>query len=169
MKKPGILAVMSLALAATLSPVAAAQAAPAPNGTVAVGLPTGVESPGATSTPVTTAAPAAGGACDYVFPGNAPTNAVYLCGTQIIRLNWPDGRYEYVLIGSDRQVWHSYQYSAGGSWSVWGTLGNSHDVQGGVWGWFSGGNPTVQVLGGDGGYWCNTFNGNGTWTNWYGC
>lgn len=86
-----------------------------------------------------------------------------------MRLDWRDGRQEYVALGSDRQVWHSYQYSASGSWSTWGLLGNSNNIQDISGGWFTAGNPTVKVLGGNGGYWCNTFNGIGTWTNWYAC
>ncbi|MFG2622576.1 hypothetical protein ACGFXC_33675 [Streptomyces sp. NPDC048507] len=86
-----------------------------------------------------------------------------------MRPDWPAGRYEFALIGSDRQIRHSHRSRADGPWSTWGTLSNSHDVQDGVWGRFAGGNPTVQVLGGDGGHWCNSFDGEGTWTNWYGC
>ncbi|MFB6891299.1 hypothetical protein ACFCX4_18565 [Kitasatospora sp. NPDC056327] len=163
MKKLGKLATIALVLAAALSPVAAAQAAPAPGGgAAATAAPVAVESPDAASALLN-------GACSISFSSGGPADAVVLCGSTIRRLDWPDGRYEFVVIGSDRQVWHSYQSSAGGSWSVWGTLGTSHDVQGGVWASFSGGNPTVQVLGSDGGYWCNTFSGGSGWSNWYAC
>ncbi|MET9697855.1 hypothetical protein ABZY31_13150 [Streptomyces sp. NPDC006529] len=160
---------MALALVATLSPVATAQAAPAPSGPSVVGAPTAGERTGTTSAPVVSRTRTGSAACDVSFTGNGPAAAVVLCGSIVRRLDWPDGRYEFVVIGSDRQIWHSYQFGANSSWSTWGTLGNSSNVQAGVWAWFSGGNPTVQVLGGNGGYWCNTFNGNGTWTNWYGC
>ncbi|WP_327233713.1 hypothetical protein OG349_06720 [Streptomyces sp. NBC_01317] len=168
MKKPHILAVIALVLMATLSPVATAQAAaPAPKGPVVAGLPTTVESPGTTSASVIDRTRTARAACNISFTGNGPAAAVVLCGSIVSRLDWPDGRYEFVVIGSDRQIWHSYQYSANGSWSTWATLGNSNNVQDGAWAWFSGGNPTVQVLGGNGGYWCDTFNG--SWSNWYAC
>ncbi|MFI8085310.1 hypothetical protein ACIF6L_31535 [Kitasatospora sp. NPDC086009] len=84
-------------------------------------------------------------------------------------MNWPDGRHEWVLLGTDRRVWHNYQYSANGSWASWAPLGDSSGVLDGVWGAFSGGIPTVWVTGSNGGSWCNTYNGNGTWTNWHPC
>ncbi|MDY0816777.1 hypothetical protein [Kitasatospora purpeofusca] len=146
MKKLFTCAAMALALVPALIPSATAQAAPVSDGPAAVSE-----------------------ACDWNFPGNGPAKAIILCNSWPAQLIWPDGRGEYVVIGSDRQVWHSYQYSPNGSWSVWGTLGNSHDVRSGVWSWFSNGYPTVEVLGGDDRYWCNRYIGNGTWSNWDVC
>ncbi|MEV6979397.1 hypothetical protein [Kitasatospora sp. NPDC093806] len=144
MKKPGILAAMALALAATLSPVTTAQAMPAPTG-------------------------AAAGTCVYPFYDGAPS-AYYLCGTNVKLLPWPDGRHEWVLVGTDRRVWHNYQYSANGSWAGWAPLGDSAGVLDGVEGAITGGSgyPIVWVVGSDGRDWCNAFTSGG-WTNWYPC
>ncbi|MEU0939053.1 hypothetical protein [Embleya sp. NPDC005971] len=140
MKKPGILAALTLALVAVLSPFSTAQAAQA----------------------------RAGGECTttwWLIGG--PADATFLCDTDYPKITWPDGRDEYVLIGSDRQVWHSYQYSAGGAWSTWATLGDSNNIQNGVWTWWAGSTPIVQVLGGDNQYWCNVYSGG--WSNWHVC
>ncbi|MFJ4854797.1 MULTISPECIES: hypothetical protein [unclassified Streptomyces] len=167
MKKPAILAAIALSLAATLGPITTAEAAPAPKVSTVVSAPTTGESLAAAGVSAVGSNRAASGACDLAL--NGPAKAVVLCGSHYVELVWPDGRLEYVVLGSDRQIWNSYQYSVGGSWSTWGLLGNSNNVQDITGGWFSGGNPTVQALGGNGGYWCNTYTGNGAWTNWYAC
>ncbi|MFI1585059.1 hypothetical protein [Embleya sp. NPDC020630] len=154
MKKPGILAVLTLALVAVLSPVPTAQAAQAPTPHDATVGP---------AIPVTGTSTARTDGCPWSTPGG-PAEGTFLCGSRIQPVSWADGRDEYFGLGTDRQVWHSYQYSAGGAWSPWGRLGNSNNVRDGVDGWFSGGALIVQVLGGDNRYWCNVYSGG--WSNW---
>ncbi|MFE2108368.1 hypothetical protein ACFXAF_21235 [Kitasatospora sp. NPDC059463] len=157
MKKPGILATMALTLAATLGPVATAQAAPAQSG------------PEATTTATSSTVATTAGGCVVMFDDGAPV-APILCNTEPRDIDWPDGRREWVMIGSDQQVWHTYQFSANGSWSNWSVLGSASGVQAGVWRWYSTlSTPVVKVYGSDSNYWCNTIGGNGMWTDWYTC
>ncbi|MFF8770815.1 hypothetical protein [Kitasatospora sp. NPDC015120] len=161
MNKPGILATMALALAATLGPVATAQATPAQSGAAATTT--------ATTTATSSTVATANGGCLALFDDGAPA-APILCDTEARDIDWPDGRREWVMVGSDRQVWHTYQFSANGSWSTWSVLGSASGVRGGVWRWYSTlSTPVVKVYGSDSNYWCNTIGGNGTWTDWYTC
>lgn len=165
MKKLGILAALTLALVAVLSPLSTAQAtqAPAPPGLVASG--DTVNS--AISVVPDTSTARAGNDCIRNFGPSGPAPALVPCDSKYVPVAWSDGRHEFFVLGTDRQVWHSYQYSAGGAWSTWATLGDSNNIQNGVYGWFSSGALIVQVLGGDNQYWCNVYSGG--WSNWHVC
>ncbi|MER7707793.1 hypothetical protein ABTX81_33480 [Kitasatospora sp. NPDC097605] len=166
LKKPGILAALALALVATFGPVATAQAAPAPNGSAGAGAAAIAD---VTTRAVTGGTPsAAGDGCTTPLPLGAPT-VIRLCGTVVHGWQWPDGRNEWVAVGSDRQVWHTFQSSAGGSWSSWAVFGSASGVLDGVVGSVTNGIPLVGVLGSDGYAWCNTIGANGMWTDWQHC
>ncbi|MFF2656217.1 hypothetical protein ACFVUH_02510 [Kitasatospora sp. NPDC058032] len=168
MKKPGILATMALALAATLGPVAGAQAAPAENGPAGAGA--------SITADVTTSAVASGTArtsaegCPVALEWGAPT-VITLCGTTVRGWTWPDGRHEHAAVGSDRQVWHTFQTSPNGPWSPWTVFGSASNVLDGVGTAYVNGVRAVSVLGSDGLYWCNSLdvNGSGVWTDWHHC
>ncbi|MGW7444879.1 hypothetical protein [Kitasatospora sp. NPDC054795] len=158
-------AAASLALGVAATP---ASAAPAPNGSAVAGAQDTAASPSTASTLVSHTVLGTNGDCMAYF--NDGASAVpRLCGTTPYGWIWGDGRHDWVLVGSDQQVWHTVQTSANGSWSTWATLGSSSGVKDGVLGKVSNGIPSVAVLGGDDLYWCNTINGSGTWTNWYVC
>ncbi|MFF2751368.1 hypothetical protein ACFVVA_38265 [Kitasatospora sp. NPDC058048] len=146
-----------LALGVAAAP---ASAAPAPNGPTIASVQTITGSPDSTGT--------IGGSCPAPVGNGAPA-APYLCGTNPIRLDWTDGRFEYVLLGTDRRVWHTYQTTANGPWTNWDLFGDSSDVQNGVWFKDVYGTPSVVVTGSVGTRWCNSLNSSGTWTNWYHC
>ncbi|MER5354492.1 hypothetical protein ABT093_29695 [Kitasatospora sp. NPDC002551] len=168
MKKPGILAAMALALAATLSPVATAQATPTQSGPAGAGA--------SSTTEVTASAVASGTAraaaegCPTSLDWGAPT-VIALCGTIVRGWTWPDGRHEHAAVGSDRQVWHTFQTSPNGPWSSWTTFGSASNVLDGVGSAVVGGVRAVSVTGSDGLYWCNTLdvNGSGVWSDWHHC
>ncbi|MEU1285867.1 hypothetical protein [Kitasatospora sp. NPDC005856] len=154
-------AAASLALGAAVTPASAtAQTAPTPNGPTIVSVKDVTESPDSTS--------AIGGSCQAPVSDGAPA-APYLCDTRVVRMLWSDNRLEYVLVGTDRRVWHTYQATANGSWSNWDLFGDSSGVQNGVWVKDLNGAPLLQVTGSLGGRWCNTLNSSGTWTDWYLC
>ncbi|MFD5436278.1 hypothetical protein ACFWJ4_29545 [Kitasatospora sp. NPDC127067] len=158
-------AAASLALGVAATP---ASAAPAPNGSAVVGAQDTAASPSTASTLVSHAVPGSNGDCMAYFTDGASA-VPRLCGTVAYGWIWGDGRHEWVLVGSDQQVWHTFQTSANGSWSTWATPGTSSGVKGGVLGQFVNGIPTVAVLGSDDLPWCNTINSSGVWTNWYSC
>ncbi|GAA2990639.1 hypothetical protein GCM10010519_25380 [Streptomyces lactacystinicus] len=150
-------AAASLALGVAATP---ASAAPSPNGSTIVSVQSITESPDSTST--------IGGSCPAPVHDGAPA-APYLCGTRVTRLIWSGNRIEYVLVGTDRRIWHTYQTTANGPWSSWDLLGDSSDVQDGVWVLDYNSSPLLWLTGSNGGQWCNTINSSGTWTNWFSC
>ncbi|MER6361988.1 hypothetical protein [Kitasatospora sp. NPDC001527] len=74
-----------------------------------------------------------------------------------------------MLVGTDRQVWHTYRSTVNGSWSTWSVLGSASGVLDGVEGKYTNGIPSLRVIGSDYDYWCNTINGSGSWTDWFPC
>ncbi|MFD5433519.1 hypothetical protein ACFWJ4_15375 [Kitasatospora sp. NPDC127067] len=158
-------AAASLTLGVAATP---ASAAPAPNGPTAVSVQS-VDSPDTTSAPAVERTRIDDRACLFTFPDTGAPSTWALCDTKVRAWQWTDGRYEYALVGTDRRVWHTYQTTANGSWASWTPLGDSSDVQDGVWLEISSGLPVVQVLGSNGSFWCNSINSSGAWTNWYIC
>lgn len=100
-----------------------------------------------------------------------PKKAVYACGTDIWVFTWPKtGTQEVSLLGSDGQVWDSWQL-ANGTYSAWTSMGGHDLAYGMVWGYASGPSGdnlvTMAVLGSDDNAWCRTHTSG--WGGWYIC
>jgi hypothetical protein len=89
-----------------------------------------------------------GGNCTINIPG-VPAGA-YICGTHILGWVWSDGRQELFVVGTDNQVYHTFQTSNGGPWTQWYSFGGSASQ--GVF--LLDTKPTFAVVGGGNSLYC---------------
>lgn len=93
----------------------------------------------------------------------------YICEYPPTLVRWPDGHYQWFVVGTDSAVWDTWQISPGGSaWSNWRSLGGVARSSVGVTS-LSASNITIRVLGTNGGFWCKAWYASSDWGSWYSC
>ena len=108
--------------------------------------------------------PQESGGCRVDLDG--PIDPLLVCGSYYTIVNWTDGRWEVFGLGTDRQIWHTYQTAPGSAYTPWYSMGgyqlNAYGVT--LWDY----TPTLYVYGQDLNPYCKRYNGNG-WDNWAPC
>jgi hypothetical protein len=103
--------------------------------------------------------------CDLT-PGEV--TGYYICEYGFTTYEWPSGRLEYFITGTDHAVWHIAQ-DLNREWGEWepfpGTWAQTGVFVTGSGGW----QPTIGVIGADNRPWCNTFDGIRWQANWVRC
>jgi hypothetical protein len=101
---------------------------------------------------------------------SAGNQGAYICEYGWTKYQWPDGRQETFITGTDHTVYHAWQTSPGGNWTNWAAFPNTY-ARSGV---FLTGNdwsqPTIGVIGTDNQPWCDTYSqGSGSWSGFHHC
>ncbi|MCZ4122795.1 hypothetical protein [Streptomyces sp. H39-S7] len=98
---------------------------------------------------------------------DGPLDPLLVCGSQYTIIEWWDGRWEVFGLGTDRQIWHTWQTAPGSAYIPWTALGGYQLNSWGVG--LKDSVPTIIVRGGNGVDYCKRFNGNGGWYDWFAC
>ncbi|MFD3541439.1 hypothetical protein ACFWUQ_18345 [Streptomyces sp. NPDC058662] len=93
----------------------------------------------------------------------------YICEYPPTLVQWPDGHYQWFVVGTDNHVYDSTQLGAGSpNWGAWYDLGgvakSSVEVT-----YLTSSRIDLRVWGTYSGYWCKRWTGSGGWTNWWDC
>ncbi|MCX5129393.1 hypothetical protein ABT024_36740 [Streptomyces sp. NPDC002812] len=120
----------------------------------------------AVGTLVATPAVASASTCGINVGGH---QGYYICEYEPTLVQWPDGHYQWFVVGTDNHVYDSHQLSPGSSsWGPWHDLGgvakSGVDVT-----YLSSSRIDLKVWGTYNGYWCKRWTGSGGWTNWWDC
>jgi len=104
--------------------------------------------------------------CSIVAGGS---QGYYICEYQPTLVQWPDGHYQWFVVGTTHHVYDSYQISPGSStWSNWRDLGgyalSAVDVD-----YLSSTRIDISVIGTYNGWWCKRWTSSGGWTSWWDC
>jgi hypothetical protein len=106
--------------------------------------------------------------CAITVGGHAGS---YVCDYPPLLVQWPDGHYQYFVVGTNsaHSVYDTWQLSPGGSsWSKWRNLGGTAlsrvYLVDGTSTWI-----TIEVIGNDHYWWCKTWSSSSDWGAWYHC
>lgn len=119
---------------------------------------------------VTFFAPTAASAssCGITVGGHAGS---YVCEYPPRLVQWPDGHYQWFVVGTDssNSIYDTYQLSPGSSsWSNWRNLGGTGRSGVGV-SYLSSSRITIDVTGTYNGLWCKTWTSSTDWGSWFDC
>jgi hypothetical protein len=82
-----------------------------------------------------------------------------------------EGRHHVFIVGANEQVYHIWQTAKNGAYSAWTSLGGRARSE--VFTWvYPDGSLELSVLGTDGNFWCDIWDGataRGRWTGWHRC
>ena len=115
------------------------------------------------------AAPAAAQASTCSIKAGGYVQGYYICEYEPTLVRWPDGHYQWFVVGTNSHVYDSYQQGAGSSsWSSWRNLGgvarSAVDVD-----YLSSTRIDISVIGTYNGWWCKRWTQSGGFTNWWDC
>jgi hypothetical protein len=93
----------------------------------------------------------------------------YICEYPPSLVQWPDGHYQWFVVGTDSAVYDTYELAPGSStWSNWRNLGgvarSGVDVTA-----LSSSRITIRVWGTYNGWWCKTWTASSDWGPWVDC
>ena len=113
-----------------------------------------------------TAASAA--SCGITVGGHAGS---YVCAYPPLLVQWPDGHFQWFVVGTDaaNSIYDTYQLSPGSSsWSNWRNLGGTGRSGVGISD-LSSTRITINVTGTFNGLWCKTWTASSNWGSWFDC
>jgi hypothetical protein len=106
--------------------------------------------------------------CPITVGGHAGS---YVCEYPPHLVQWPDGHYQWFVVGTDpaNHIYDTYEISPGSNvWSNWRSLGGTGrsgvDVD-----FLSSSRIDISVIGTDNGWWCNRWTSSSNWSGWFAC